>query len=183
MNIEGNFTVLRAISSDDADMLMQLINDPDIEKMLGGSSFPVSFEEQEKWISTQVGKTDVLRCIVAEKNNINVGLGTVILSDIDYKNGVAQVHIKLDKDKGQGRGIGTDALIAIVRYAFDEMRLNCIYAEILDYNNPSKKLFQKVGFKRDGTLRSRVYKLGKYVDIVSYSILKSDVCYGQGNGK
>lgn len=177
MNIEGNKTVLRAITVNDAEMLMQLINDPETEKMLGGNSFPVSLEGQEKWIASQIGRNDVLRCIVAEKDNADVGLGTVILSDIDQKNGIAQVHIKLTKDNGRGRGIGTDALETIVRYAFEELRLNCVYADVLEYNKLSQKLFEKVGFKKDGVLRSRIFKLGKYIDVISYSILKSDMNY------
>ena len=177
MNIEGYDIILRAITSTDVEMLMQLINDSETERMLGGSSFPVSVEEQEKWIAAQIGRTDVLRCIIAKKEKLIDGLGTVVLSDIDQKNGIAQVHIKLDKNKGRGRGIGTDALKTIVKYAFEEMRLNCVYAEVLEYNQLSQKLFEKVGFKKEGVMRSRVFKSGKYFNIISYSILKRDVNY------
>ena len=171
MNIQGKNVVLRAISMKDANLLMELINYAETEKMLGGSSFPVSLEGQEKWITAQTGRTDVLRCIVALKEN-EEGIGTVILSDIDTKNGVAQVHIKMDKQRGRGRGYGSDALNTIVNYAFGEMRLNCIYADVLEYNTVSQKLFEKCGFHRDGVLRSRVFKGGRYINVVSYSRLK-----------
>lgn len=173
MNIQGKNVVLRAISMKDANLLMELVNDAETEKMLGGSSFPVSLEGQEKWIAAQTGRTDVLRCIVALKGN-EEGIGTVILSDIDIKNGVAQVHIKMDKQRGRGKGYGSDALNAIANYAFDEIRLNCIYADVLEYNTVSQKLFEKCGFHRDGVLRSRVYKGGRYINVVSYSRLKED---------
>lgn len=173
MNIHGKNVVLRAISMKDANLLMELINDAETEKMLGGSSFPVSLEGQEKWISAQTGRIDVLRCIVALKEN-EEGIGTVILSDIDTKNGVAQVHIKMDKQRGRGKGYGSDALNAIANYAFDEMRLNCIYADVLEYNTVSQKLFEKCGFHRDGVLRSRVFKGGRYINVVSYSRLKEE---------
>ena len=173
MNIQGKNVVLRAISMKDANLLMQLINDAETEKMLGGSSYPVSLEEQEKWIVAQTGRNDVLRCIVALKEN-EEGIGTVILSDIDTKNGVAQVHIKMDKQRGRGKGYGSDALNTIVNYAFGEMRLNCIYADVLEYNTVSQNLFEKCGFHRDGVLRSRVFKGGRYINVVSYSRLKED---------
>ena len=173
MNIQGKNVVLRAISMKDANLLMELINDAETEKMLGGISFPVSLEGQEKWIAAQAGRTDVLRCIVALKEN-EEGIGTVILSDIDTKNGVAQVHIKMDKQRGRGKGYGSDALNTIVNYAFGEMRLNCIYADVLEYNTVSQKLFEKCGFLRDGVLRSRVFKGGRYINVVSYSRLKED---------
>lgn len=174
VNIEGKVVVLRAISMKDKKLLMELINDADTEKMLGGSSFPISLEEQEKWIAEQCGRTDVLRCIVAPKGNKEIGLGTVILTDIDYKNGVAQVHIKMDKQHGRGKGYGTDAIHTIVSYAFDEMRLNCVYAEVLEYNSVSQRLFEKCDFHRDGVLRKRVFKGGSFIDAYSYSKIRGD---------
>ena len=78
------------------------------------------------------------------------------------------------KGEGRGKGFGTDALKTLVEYAFAELRLNCIYAEVLSYNNISQRLFEKCGFHRDGVLRARAYKDNGYNDVISYSILKTD---------
>ncbi len=169
MNIIGEKIILRAICNKDSQLLLDLINDPDTEKMLGGYSFPVSAEGQEKWIANLSNRADLLRCIVACKGDENTGLGTVILSDIDYKNGTAQIHIKLAKDIGRGKGYGTDAVNTMVNYAFNELRLNCIYADVLEYNTPSQNLFKKCGFQQDGVLRARVYKNGNYINVISFS--------------
>lgn len=174
MNIHGEKTVLRAIESADKSLLLELINDPNIEKMLGGSSFPVSEAAQIKWIQDQIGRSDVLRCIIADRNDPDQGIGTVILSDIDQKNGIAQIHLKLAA-ACQHKGYGTDALKTLVNYAFKQMRLNCIYAHVLSYNEASQKLFRKCGFIKEGILRARTYKDGNYVDAVSYSILCDEV--------
>ena len=174
MNLEGKLTVLRAIEENDRDMLLELINDRETEKMIGGFSFPVSKIEQEQWIKNQVGNKTTLRYVVADKNQLETGLGTVILSDIDYKNGVAQVHIKMAKNGGRGKGYGTDALNVLTNYVFNELRLNCLYAEVLEYNTISQKLFSRCGFKKEAVLRSRVYKNGGYHDIGVWSVLKED---------
>lgn len=174
MNIYGERIVLRAIFEEDAQFLYNMINDPDTEKMLGGSSFPVSIAAQQNWIRRQSGNSEVLRCIIADRCQEEVGLGTVILSDIDQKNGSAQVHIKLGVENCCRKGYGTEALNTIVKYAFDEMRLHCIYADVLEYNNASQKLFEKCGFRRDGLLRERIYKGGKYVNVVTFSRLNED---------
>lgn len=169
MNIYGNKIVLRAISPQDAKLLLELINDPDTEKMLGGFSFPVSMENQMHWISGLTENDHLLRCIIATKENMGMGLGTVILSDIDCKNGTAQIHIKMARDTGRGKGYGTDAINTMVEYAFKELRLNCVYAEVLEYNIPSQKLFAKCGFVKDGLLRARVFKNGSYINVFSFS--------------
>ena len=171
MNIIGKSIILRGIEKNDNDMLLNLINDPETEAQIGGISFPVSSTQQENWFSGLEFQNNVLRCIVAEKNNIVNGLGTVILSDIDYRNGTAEIHIKMDKEKGRCKGYGTDAINTLVKYGFRELRLQCIYAEILASNDISKKLFDKCGFEYEGTLRNRVFKNGIHQDIEMYSII------------
>ncbi len=165
--------LLRAVEEADNQLLLSLINDPDTEMMLGGSSWPVSEAEQLKWFEHQERSRDVLRCIVALKED-GKAIGTIILSDIDQKNATGHIHIKMSKDGGRGKGYGTDAVNTMVQYAFEELRLNCIYANILSYNEASIKLFERCGFKRDGVLRQRVYKKGQFIDLLAYSRLITD---------
>ena len=173
MNIQGEKIVLRAVEEADNAMLLSLINDPDTEMMLGGSSWPVSESEQLKWFEHQERSRDVLRCIVALKED-GKAIGTIILSEIDQKNATGHIHIKMSKDVGRGKGYGTDAVNTMVQYAFEELRLNCIYANILSYNEASIRLFERCGFKRDGILRRRVFKKGQFYDLFYYSRLISD---------
>ncbi len=173
MFISGEKIVLRAVEEKDNAMLLSMINDPDTEIMLGGSSWPVSETEQSKWFEYQGRNQAVLRCIVALQDD-GKAIGTIVLSDIDMKNATGQIHIKLSKDGGRGKGYGTDAVKTMIQYAFEELRLNCIYANILSYNEPSIRLFEHCGFKRDGVLRQRVFKKGNFVDMLSYSIVVND---------
>lgn len=187
MNIFGTKVVLRAFEESDNNMLLEMINDPETEVNLGGASLPVSSVHQRKWFENlRSGDIDgnggslvggggggIIRCIVAERENLEVGVGTIILSDIDMKNGVAQIHIKI-MEKKRGKGVGQDSIYTMVRYAFMNMRLNCIYAEILSYNILSQKVFEKCGFHKDGILRQRVFKEGKYVDVFTYSIISGE---------
>ena len=87
----------------------------------------------------------------------NIAAGTVILSDIDYKNGSAQFHIKISANH-RGKGFATDAIRVVERYAFHELRLNCLYSEVLSYNMASRGMLEKCSFKCDGVLRGRLYK-------------------------
>lgn len=173
MNIYGSKVYLRAIEERDNEMLLEMINDPETEKMLGGYSWPISITDQKKWFEGQSNKANILRCIVSVKET-DIAVGTVILSDIDLKNGTAEIHIKLSTKNGRGKGYGTDAVNTLVSYAFKEMRLNCIYANILTYNTASAHLFEKCGFVKEGVLRSRVYKEGAFIDFLSYSIVRGD---------
>ena len=171
MNIFGDKVVLRALELSDNQMLLELMNDPETEYMLGGSSRPLSMENQLQWFNSLKIDERTLRCVIVNKDD-SKAIGTVILSDIDSQNGSAQIHIKLSADGARGKGFGTDAINTMVEYAFNELRLHSVYAEVLEYNLISQKTFEKCLFKKDGVLRSRVYKSGQYINVFSYSIVK-----------
>ena len=170
MNIFGEKVILRAIEKQDNIILKEMMNDPKTEIMLGGSSFPISTESQENWFSSIRNDAHELRCIVADKSAPDIAIGTVILSDIDYINGNAQIHIKLINDeKIRRKGYGSDTINTITEYAFSFLRLHCVYAEVISYNKPSQYLFLKCNYQCDGTLKSRIFKQGTYWDVIVYS--------------
>lgn len=164
---------LRAIEQEDLDILWEMINDPDIEHMTGGGGFPVSHIQQEEWIKSQKDCSNAVRLVIDTKEH--GAIGTVALTDIDYRNRTAQFHSKIATSKDlRGHGYGTKATMALVKYAFDQMNLYCIYSYIVEYNNASQRVKEKCGFKKDGILRERVYKDGSYHNITAWSITKED---------
>lgn len=173
MNIEGEKVILRAIEAKDNELLQSIINNPEIENALGGWSFPVSAQNQLDWFGSLKYNDRILRCIIELKEN-QQAIGVVILSDIDYKNGTAEIHIKLETGDFRTKGYGTDAIKTLLRYAFHELRLNLVYARVNRSNIASQKLFEKCGLLLEGNLRSRVYKQGKFIDVLSYSIIRDE---------
>lgn len=172
MNLIGERIILRAIELADKEILLELINDETIERNLYGWSFPVSDLHQETWIRALKPDDKILRCMIVRKED-HQAVGTVILTGIDYKNGNAEVNIKLSKN-GSGNGYAGEALGILLRYAFQELRLHCIYARVIDNNKSSPKSLEKYGFKKEGILRNRVYKEGNYHDLLCYSLLKEE---------
>ncbi len=169
MNITSDKIILRAIELTDKDVLFTIINDGETEYLLGGWCFPVSKLNQEEWMKSLKVDDHTLRCMADDKYS-NTVIGYIALSDIDYKNGTAEIHIKIGNEN-RGQGYGTDMVNTLVNYAFKELRLHCIYARINEYNIASQKLFQKCGFANEGCLRSRIFKNGKYHDVFIYSII------------
>lgn len=171
MFIKGEKVLLRAIELSDADILRDMINDVQIEQMMWGYSFPVSKHQQVKWIENLPADKSTFRAMI---DLDGTAIGTIILSDIDMKNGIAEIHIKLANVSERGKGYGTDATNALLRYAFDELRLNCVYCRVREDNAASRKMFEKCGFVKEGCLRERVYRQGRYYGFYEYSLLKSE---------
>jgi len=160
---------LRAIDEGDADVLMSMINDPEIESAVVGYSYPVSLNQQKKWIS-ELKNDSTIRYMVDYENE---AVGVVSVSSLDFKNRCGNLNIKLLK-KARGKGIAKRAVGLLVKYCFEELNLNCVYASVLDNNEASKKLWEKFNFHLDGVLRQRIYKNNRYHDLISYSLLKDE---------
>lgn len=173
MIIEYEDITLRAIEESDLELLKEMINDPEIENMTGGYSYPVSTYQQRKWFESLSNRQNELRLIIDTEEH--GAIGVVMLTDIDWKNRTAQAHSKItSRNNLRGKGYGTKVSKALVKYAFEELNLHCLYGHAIDYNIASQRVMEKCGFKKEGVLRERVYKNGKYHNVIVWSILKGE---------
>lgn len=172
MNIKYQDVTLRAIEEEDLVLLQEMMNDSEIESMTCGSGLPVSKKEQRQWFENLTNK-DVRLIIDTEEYG---AIGVVMLTDIDYRNSTAQFHSKIATSKQiRGKGFGTKATYALIKYGFMEMNLHLIYSNVIEYNVVSQRVNEKCGFKKDGYLRDRVYKNGQYYGITVWSVTKDDL--------
>lgn len=173
MILKGKKVILRAVEEEDIEMLRELTNSPDFEKMIVGWSFPVSKSEQLKWFENCKNDLSRLRYTIVTEEDGPVGM--IGLRDIDWKNGSASgLGMRIAKKEIRTRGLATDAWMTLMRYAFNELRMNRINGSALAYNKASLRVCEKVGFKIEGVARQAAFKDGKYVDIIKMGCLKSD---------
>ena len=76
--------------------------------------------------------------------------------------------------KEWNKGYMTEALNALLRYGFAEMKLNRIEAMHETGNPASGAVMRKCGMKHEGTMRSKLINKGKYVDVELYAILRRE---------
>ena len=173
MNIKGENLILRAIEEQDLNILKEMMNDEEIELSVGGWSFPVSDIQQKQWFTSIIGQNNNLRLII-DVNEIGVA-GMCSLTCIDWKNRVAECNIKLiNNPKVRNKGIGQKSYVALIKYAFEELQLSRLEANILENNIASNRLHEKIGWKKEGIKRQAIFKNGKYHDVIIYGILRSE---------
>ena len=172
MNIKGRFVTLRAIEREDLELMREMLNDPEIESLDVGWAFPVSKYQQEQWYEKSINDKNNFRFIIETEMDGAIGIATLI--NIDWKNRRAEHGIKLANREKRTKGIGMDVVMAIMKYAFDELQLNRLDGSWFDDNTASKKLYQKCGWKVEGRIRSCVYKNGKYKDLDVVGILRDE---------
>lgn len=71
-----------------------------------------------------------------------------------------------------GRGIATEALGAIVEYAFANFDVCRLFATTFEWNPASARVLEKCGFTLEGRRRKAVTKEGRTIDDLIYAIVR-----------
>lgn len=173
MLIQGSKVIIRAIEKEDLVYLKDSINSSELEHMEIGANFPISMFGQEKWLNNlDLMDSNNHRMIIEYEGKV---VGYTCLINIDWKNRVAHTGIKLFSKEYRGKGLGEDAVMAIMKFSFKELNLNRLEGFMIDYNSASLKLYiDKCGWKQEGIKRKYVYKDGEYHDLVIVGILQED---------
>lgn len=172
MNICGKKVVLRAPELRDAELLNKWANDADIWRVMGGWHFPYSSLSTEKWISGL--NNDSLHghrfCIDAGELGL---IGTASLIDIDWKNRHAWHGMMLGDKDVRGKGLGLDTVMAVMRYAFDELGLVRLNGGMMETNARSIDFYIKsCGWEVEGRKKKWFYSGGRHYDQVIVGITR-----------
>jgi len=167
-----NNIYFRALEIDDYRTSILWRKNDKIWEKLGGQHYFVSEAYEKKWVEQKIltpNKNEIILAICLEEDNKYVG--NVYLTDIDWLNRSAQLHILIGEESVWGKGIGTKVICKIVEYAFDQRNIHRVYSHILSTNLSSMRIHEKCGFTKEGLLHDAAYKNGCYHDLVIVSKL------------
>lgn len=171
MNILGKLVVLRAVEAQDLETLHEWANDPEIWPMLGGWHFPSNMDYMVRWHESL--KNDKLnQRLVIDVPEVGV-VGTANLVDIDWKNRNAFHGVMLGNSEVRRRGYAKDAVMAIMRYAFEELGMQRLDTTIIEYNEPSLRLYiDKCGWQEEGRQRNWYFRKNRYWDRIMLGLTR-----------
>lgn len=142
--------VLRPLTEDDWDLVVGWWNDPDIASYADAEPSKYTVRQVQEIVR---GISNNAYCFVIEFERRPVGecwLQAMNLERILRRNpGVDCRRIDLEIEKAYwGLGIGTATIRLLVEFGFETERADAIFAmEIADYNQGSRRAFEKAGFE------------------------------------
>jgi RimJ/RimL family protein N-acetyltransferase len=115
----------------------------------------------------------------ANKNIIHIAIhtkegsliGYCMIALIDKHNKKCKIGLTIGEKSQWGNGYGKETLQTLIEYCFSFLGMNRITAEIFSMNKTSIRLFEGLGFKKEGTIRKSVLKKSEYVDEYIYGLL------------
>ena len=101
-------------------------------------------------------------------------LGTVLIWCIDEPIREWEVGWGLSQEH-TGRGIASEAARALLEFGFKELKVHRIQANCNANNIASEKMMERIGMKKEGTLRHTRILRGEWCDSTIYSILENEI--------
>lgn len=147
-------------------------NQRQLIRWTGMHPFPRTAAELDRWFETLIGRQDLK--VFAIKTKEGEYIGNIELRDIDCWVGRSEVGLFLAEPEYRGLGLGREALREISRFAFEDLRLHRLYAQVLEHNLPAQKAFQVCQFQQEGRLRQAHYDQGRHWDVLYYGLLRTD---------
>lgn len=161
---------IRKFEKSDIPKKVEWINNPANNRFLH-YNIPLSVEGTERWFDSHQGETTRYDAVIEADG---VPVGTIGLLSIDRKNSKAEYYIAMGETSYKGKGVAKEASKLILAYGFEELGLNRIYLFTEVDNIAAQKLFERVGFKREGILKQDVYSHGAFADRIAYGYLKEE---------
>lgn len=168
----GKKVLMRPVEESDQEFLVRLNSDPAVRANVAGWGFPTSLNDQMNWFKGG-GSESTQRYIIEESGQ---PVGMTGLWNIDWHNRHAIAPIKLGGGADiRGKGLGKDAIMALMAFAFYDVGLNRLHGPVLTDNVASMKLYvEKCGWSVEGTLRSHVWRNGRFVNESPVGILRDE---------
>jgi RimJ/RimL family protein N-acetyltransferase len=176
--LKGKLIQLRKAIRPDMDKYLELLNDPEIARLIIGTVIPVSPEYTGSLIDGFHGINYSQIFFTIETLGERRVIGFCLLKNLHPIHRFAELEqFFIGEKKFRNNGYGKDALKTLLKYCFTELNLNRIWLITYAYNQEAIRFYEKSGFLKEGILRQIQYTWGAYQDGVILAILKNNWKY------
>jgi RimJ/RimL family protein N-acetyltransferase len=172
--LHGERIYLRSGERGDIPLFVRWFNDHRTTRTLMFLA-PIGTASEEAWfnqMSEHQGKDRWFFVICRLQDDRAVG--SIDLQGVNYRNGSAGLGIAIGDPADTGQGYGSDALRTLLTFGFDQLRLERIELEVYDFNEPARRMYERVGFRHEGTSRHALYVDGAFHDVHRMSVLRGE---------
>lgn len=173
--LETNRLILRPLTHADAPSIQDVASVRAVADTMISIPHPYPDGEAERYISRQIAEFEASYSVsfVIERKSEKAFCGVIEIRDIEREHSQAELSFWLAVEMW-GQGYMSEALKPMLRFGFEDLELNRIYAYHMVKNPGSAKVLQKNGFVQEGVLRKRVRKWGVFEDVKLWAILRRD---------
>jgi diamine N-acetyltransferase len=172
ITLKGNTIYLRALEPEDLEFVYAIENNESIWNV-SNTQTPYSRFLIRQYLENahqDIFEAKQLRLAIC-MNDTFEAVGLIDLFDFDPKNNRAGVGIVISSESNRNSGIGSEALHLVINYAFNQLQLHQLYANIGSDNEISLQLFTKFGFQKIGIKKDWNKINNSYEDEILYQLI------------
>jgi len=174
MILETERLILRGIVEDDAGDIFEYSRNPNVGPDAGWKPHESIDETREIMNQIFINQPYVFGMVLKENNKMIGSIG--LIKDPKRENPHAKMLGYAMSENYWGCGLMTEASKAVLDLGFRDPEVSIITCCCYSFNQRSRRVIEKCGFKYEGRLRQCEMRYdGKIFDMESYSLLKEGI--------
>ncbi len=148
----GRLVTLRPFREGDAEVMAEIISDPEVRRLTGSVESSVDAEHPDvvlddrlrDWYATRNEQVDRLDLAVEDAAS-GILVGEVVLNEVDLVALTCNLRVLIGPG-GRERGLGTEAVGLATAYGIERLGLRRITLEVFEFNPRARRVYEKVGY-------------------------------------
>jgi len=172
--LDTNRLQLREMTPQDVTALLKHLGNPEVVKYIDMQPIKTIEQANEwlRWMGSYFSAHDGLRWGITLKTD-GTFIGSAGIHNWNREARYAEIGYDI-AEPYWGNGYATEVSQAIIDFGLTHMNLNRVEADIIEGNEASMRVLEKLGFQKEGILRQRVYKDGQYHNVHLFALLRND---------
>ena len=174
ITLKGTNIYLRALEPEDLEFIYAIENNESVWEV-SNTQTPYSrflIRQYLENVHQDIYEAKQLRLAICLYDTFHA-IGLIDLFDFDPKNNRAGVGIVISNEANRNSGIGSEALQLVINYAFNQLQLHQLYANIGSNNEISLQLFTKFGFQIIGTKKDWIKVNNVFKDEILFQLINN----------
>ena len=171
---QGKLVRLRGVEPTDAEVFARWNLDSEMARELDFIWPPVSLARIRKDVEEKMllrFERDEFFWVIEDPTGSAVG--SISTHRCEPRTGVFRYGVSVAREHRR-RGYASEAVTLVLKYYFEELRYQKCLVGVHSNNPASVALHEKLGFRREGTLRRMFYTGGRFYDEFYYGMLKEE---------
>jgi RimJ/RimL family protein N-acetyltransferase len=171
--LTGKHLHLTSLTAEDADIIAGWYENEDFARSLMGSPDIIQTRESIYARIQQTQKSQGLFIFGARTLDNQELVGLLDIDRIFWHFRTCGISMAISPQHW-GKGYGTEALSLLLNFCFYEINMYRVELSVFSYNTAAIRLYEKVGFTKEGVSRSFMERNGQRYDDIHYGMLRDE---------
>lgn len=166
--VHGRKVILRPVEDSDLELFYRWMNDPEIAWWM---DYDRPYSRRDIAEDIECAHREGIPFTIVYKE---VPIGRIGLNRFRQRDQIASAYMFIGEREYRGKGLGSDAMLALLNFAFRFKGLRMVDLWCLAENDAAKRMYKSVGFREEATLRDRSWKYDRWMGHTWMSITREE---------